>query len=97
MYTLLALAVFIINALFSVPAMAEGSGLQQSLLINVSSNQKSLNAALGRQSLANIGTIFIKVSKIRKSTLINGTINKMHVNAAVGNKSSANTGSLQIN
>ena len=83
-------------SLGSYSALAEGSKIEKSVLINASKNEKVLNAAIGNKSKANVGSIAVEGSKISKSVLINASKNEKVLNAAIGNKSEANVGSISI-
>ena len=96
MKTLISNALLTLLALASFSALAEGSKIDKSVLINASKNEKVLNAAIGNQSKANVGSIAIEGSKVSKSVLINASKNEKVLNAAIGNKSEANVGSISI-
>ena len=96
MKTLVSSVVLAVAASVSFSAMAEGSKIDKSVLINVSKNEKVLNAAIGNKSKANVGSIAIEGSKVSKSVLINASRNEKILNAAIGNESEANVGSISI-
>lgn len=80
----------------SFSAMAEGSKVDKSTIINASKNKKVINAAIGNKSKASVGSVTIEGSKVSKSTIINASKNDKVINAAIGNKSTADTGSIRI-
>jgi len=96
MKTLVFSLVIAVASAVSFSAMAEGSKINKSVLINASKNEKVLNAAIGNKSKANVGSIAIEGSKVNKSVLINASKNEKVLNAAIGNKSEANVGSMSI-
>ena len=96
MKTLISSVVLTVAASVSLSAMAEGSNIDKSVLINASKNEKVLNAAIGNKSKANVGSIAIEGSKVSKSVLINASKNEKILNAAIGNESEANVGSISI-
>ena len=96
MKTLVTTIVLTVASAVSLSAMAEGSKINKSVLINASKNEKVLNAAIGNKSKANVGSIAIEGSKVNKSVLINASKNEKVLNAAIGNKSEANVGSMSI-
>lgn len=91
--TIAALTVF---ACVSGSAMAEGSKIEKSTIINASSNTNALNAAIGENASANTGSVSIKGSEVKKSTVINASSNTNTLNAAIGKGASANVGSVDI-
>ena len=96
MKTILSIITLGVAATVSFSALAEGSKIDKSVLINASKNEKVLNAAIGNESKANVGSIAIENSKVSKSVLINASKNEKVLNAAIGNKSEANVGSISI-
>lgn len=90
------LTTIIFFAFISGSALAEGSKIEKSTLVNASSNKNVLNAAIGKDASANTGSISIKGSEVSKSTVVNASSNKNVLNAAIGEGSSANTGSVDI-
>ena len=89
-------ATIVLFALVSGAAMAEGSKIEKSTIVNASSNKNVLNAAIGKNATANTGSVSIKGSQVSKSTIVNASSNKNVLNAAIGEGSSANTGSVDI-
>ncbi len=83
-------------ALVSGAAQAEGSKIEKSTLINASQNTNAINAAIGKNSTANTGSVSIKGSKVKKSTVINASQNTNSINAAIGKGSTASTGSIDV-
>jgi hypothetical protein len=77
-------------------ALAEGSKIEKSTLINAAQTTNSLNAAIGENASANTGAISIKGSQVSKSTVINASSTTNSLNAAIGKGASANTGSVDI-
>ncbi|MFO1290356.1 MAG: hypothetical protein E6Q61_09285 [Nitrosomonas sp.] len=91
---------FIAFALFVVcssAAFAEGAKVEKSTLINASQTAGSINAAIGKDSTANTGSISIKDgAEVKDSTVINASQTAGSINAAIGDGSTANTGSVSI-
>ena len=83
-------------SIVSGAALAEGSKIEKSTLINASKTTNSLNAAIGENASANTGSISVKGSEVKKSTLINASSTTNSLNAAIGKGASANTGSIDI-
>lgn len=92
----LTISTLVLFTLISSSAFAEGSKIEKSTIVNASSNKNVLNAAIGKNSTANTGSISIKGSEVSKSTIVNASSNKNVLNAAIGEGSSANTGSIDI-
>ena len=83
-------------AVVSGSAFAEGSKIEDSKLINTSSNTNNLGLAIGKNSNANTGSISVKGSEVKGSKVINGSVNTNNLGLAIGQDSSANTGSIDI-
>jgi hypothetical protein len=96
MKTFVSTVVLAVAATVSFSALAEGSRINKSVLINASKNEKVLNAAIGEKSKANVGSMAIENSRVNKSVLINASKNEKVLNAAIGKKSEANVGSMSI-
>jgi predicted aconitase with swiveling domain len=96
MKTFVSTVVLVVAATVSFSALAEGSRINKSVLINASKNEKVLNAAIGEKSKANVGSMAIEGSRVNKSVLINASKNEKVLNAAIGKKSEANVGSMSI-
>jgi hypothetical protein len=96
MKTFVSTVVLAVAATVSFSALAEGSRINKSVLINASKNEKVLNAAIGEKSKANVGSMAIENSRINKSVLINASKNEKVLNAAIGKESEANVGSMSI-
>ncbi|MGD7035933.1 hypothetical protein [Methylotuvimicrobium buryatense] len=92
-YTVAAVALV---AVFSGSAMAEGSKIEKSTLINASKNTLTNTQAIGRNSAASTGSINVVGSKVEKSTVINASKNTLTNTQAIGRDSVANTGSIDI-
>ena len=60
MKTFVSVAALTVFALVSASAMAEGSKIEKSTIINASSNTNALNAAIGENASANVGSVDIK-------------------------------------
>ncbi len=80
----------------STSTFAAGSKINKSKIINKSTNKNVINAAIGKDNTANVGSINIKGAKINKSKIINKSTNKNVINAAIGKNNTANTGSINI-
>lgn len=89
-------AVALMMAFVSGTAMAEGSKITKSTLINASKNTLTNTQAIGKNSSASTGSISIKGSKVTKSTLINASKNTLTNTQAIGKNSVANTGSIDV-
>jgi hypothetical protein len=87
---------FVMMTVAASSALAEGSKIEKSTLINASQTTNSLNAAIGENASANTGSISIKGSEVSKSTVINASSTTNSLNAAIGKGASANTGSIDI-
>ncbi len=61
-------AALVLFAILSGAAYAEGSKIEKSTLINASQNINAINAAIGRNSTANTGSISIRDSDVKEST-----------------------------
>ncbi len=96
MKTITSAVVIALAATLSFSAMAEGSKVSKSTIINASKNKKVINAAIGNRSKASVGSVTIEGSKVSKSTIINASKNDKVINAAIGNRSEADTGSVRI-
>ena len=96
MKTFVSTVVLTVAATVSFSALAEGSRINKSVLINASKNEKVLNAAIGQGSKANVGSLAIENSRVNKSVLINASKNEKVLNAAIGKNSEANVGSMSI-
>ena len=83
-------------AVISGTAMAEGSKIEKSTLINASKNTLTNTQAIGKNSAANTGSISVVGSKVEKSTVINASKNTLTNTQAIGKNSVANTGSVDI-
>ncbi|MGR9052455.1 MAG: hypothetical protein ACU84J_07395 [Gammaproteobacteria bacterium] len=92
----LAFATVALLAVASSSAMAAGSKIEKSTLINASKNTLTNTQAIGKNSSANTGSISVKGSKVEKSTVINASKNTLTNTQAIGKNSSANTGSVDI-
>lgn len=92
----LTLATFAFISIVSGAAMAEGSKIEKSTLINASKNTLTNTQAIGKNSSANTGSISVTNSKIKKSTVINASKNTLTNTQAIGKNSVANTGSVDI-
>jgi carbonic anhydrase/acetyltransferase-like protein (isoleucine patch superfamily) len=96
MKTAYAAIAFVLMTAAAGSALAEGSKIEKSTLINASQTTNSLNAAIGENASANTGSIVVKGSKVEKSTLINASTTTNSLNAAIGKGASANTGSIVV-
>ena len=96
MKTFVSTIVLAVAATVSFSALAEGSRINKSVLINASKNEKVLNAAIGTRAKANVGSMAIENSRVNKSVLINASKNEKVLNAAIGKRSEANVGSMSI-
>jgi len=83
-------------AVFSGSAMAEGSKIEKSTLINAANNTLTNTQAIGRNSAAHTGSISVVGSRIEKSTVINASKNTLTNTQAIGRDSVATTGSIDI-
>ena len=83
-------------AVVSSYAMAEGSRIEKSTLINASKNTLTNTQAIGRNSSASTGSINVVGSRVEKSTVINASQNTLTNTQAIGRDSVANTGSVDI-
>ncbi|MGR9054200.1 MAG: hypothetical protein ACU84J_16295 [Gammaproteobacteria bacterium] len=83
-------------AVVSSSAMAAGSKIEKSTLINASKNTLTNTQAIGKNSSASTGSISVVGSKISKSTLINASKNTLTNTQAIGKNSVATTGSIDI-
>ena len=90
------LAAVALLAVVSGAAMAEGSKIEKSTLINASKNTLTNTQAIGKNSSASTGSISVVGSKVEKSTLINASKNTLTNTQAIGKNSVANTGSVDI-
>lgn len=90
------LATLTLLAAVSTSALAEGSKIEKSTLINASKNTLTNTQAIGQNSSANTGSISVEGSKVEKSTVINASKNTLTNTQAIGKDSSANTGSVDI-
>ena len=90
------LAAVSLMAVVSSYAMAEGSRIEKSTLINASKNTLTNTQAIGRNSSASTGSINVVGSRVEKSTVINASQNTLTNTQAIGRDSVANTGSVDI-
>ncbi|WP_404356154.1 hypothetical protein [Methylotuvimicrobium sp. KM1] len=89
-------AAVVLMSIVAGTAMAEGSKIEKSTLINASKNTLTNTQAIGRNSAASTGSINVVGSKIQKSTVINASKNTLTNTQAIGRNSVANTGSIDI-
>ncbi|MBU2568660.1 MAG: hypothetical protein KJ725_01255 [Gammaproteobacteria bacterium] len=89
-------AAVVLMSIIAGTAMAEGSKIEKSTLINASKNTLTNTQAIGRNSAASTGSINVVGSKIQKSTVINASKNTLTNTQAIGRNSVANTGSIDI-
>ena len=92
----LTVATVALMAVVSGTAMAEGSKIEKSTLINASKNTLTNTQAIGKNSAASTGSISVVGSKVSKSTLINASKNTLTNTQAIGKNSVATTGSIDI-
>ena len=92
----LTLATVTLLAVVSGTAMAEGSKIEKSTLINASKNTLTNTQAIGKNSSANTGSISVTGSKVEKSTVINASKNTLTNTQAIGKNTVANTGSVDV-
>jgi hypothetical protein len=92
----LTVATVALMAVVSSTAMAEGSKIEKSTLINASKNTLTNTQAIGKNSAASTGSISVVGSKVSKSTLINASKNTLTNTQAIGKNSVATTGSIDI-
>ena len=92
----LTIATVALMAVVSGTAMAEGSKIEKSTLINASKNTLTNTQAIGKNSAASTGSISVVGSKVSKSTLINASKNTLTNTQAIGKNSVATTGSIDI-
>ena len=92
----LTVATVALMAVVSGTAMAEGSKIEKSTLINASKNTLTNTQAIGKNSAASTGSISVVGSKVQKSTLINASKNTLTNTQAIGKNSVATTGSIDI-
>lgn len=92
----LTLATLTFISIVSGTAIAEGSKVEKSTLINASKNTLTNTQAIGKNSSASTGSINVTNSKIKKSTVINASKNTLTNTQAIGKNSVANTGSVDI-
>lgn len=86
-----------IVVLASSSAMAEGTKIEKSTVINASKNVKTNTQAIGEDSTASTGSVNIKGgAKVEKSTIINASDNEKTNTQAIGKGSDASTGSINI-
>ncbi len=89
-------AAVVLMTIVSGTALAEGSKIEKSTLINASKNTLTNTQAIGRNSAASTGSINVVGSKVEKSTVINASKNTLTNTQAIGRNSVANTGSIDI-
>ena len=95
--TTLSFIAFTLFVVCSSAAFSEGEKNKKSTLINASQTSGALNAAIGKDSTANIGSISIKDgAEVKDSTVVNAASTNGALNAAIGDGSTANTGSVSI-
>ncbi|MBU2571141.1 MAG: hypothetical protein KJ725_14160 [Gammaproteobacteria bacterium] len=90
------IAAVVLMSVVAGTAMAEGSKIEKSTLINASKNTLTNTQAIGRNSAASTGSINVVGSRIQKSTVINASKNTLTNTQAIGRNSVANTGSVDI-
>ena len=90
------LAAVALMAVVSSTAMAAGSKIEKSTLINASKNTLTNTQAIGKNSAASTGSISVTGSKVQKSTVINASKNTLTNTQAIGKNTVANTGSVDI-
>ena len=95
MKTFSSAAVLTIVSIMSFNAMAE-SKVNKSIILNKSINKGNATLAVGKDNVANTGSINIKDSKINKSILLNKSITKGNATLAVGKCNTASTGSITV-
>ncbi|WP_431064826.1 hypothetical protein [Methylotuvimicrobium sp.] len=89
-------AAVVLMSIVAGTAMAEGSKIEKSTLINASKNTLTNTQAIGRNSAASTGSINVVGSRIQKSTVINASKNTLTNTQAIGRDSVATTGSIDI-
>lgn len=94
--SIITIAALTLFAAVSTTAMAEGSKIQGSTIVNASSNNGNLGVALGKDSTVNTGSVSIKGSEVKGSTVINASQNAGNLGVALGKGSTVNTGSVDI-
>ncbi len=77
-------------------AVMAKTNIEKSVIVNASNNNKVLNAAIGKNSKASVGSTSIKNANIKKSVIVNASNNNKVLNAAIGKGSTADTGSIRI-
>jgi peroxiredoxin len=92
----LTVAAVTLMAVVSGTAMAEGSKIEKSTLINASKNTLTNTQAIGKNSAASTGSISVVGSKVEKSTLINASKNTLTNTQAIGKNTVATTGSIDV-
>ena len=92
----LTVAAVALMAVVSGTAMAEGSKIEKSTLINASKNTLTNTQAIGKNSAASTGSISVVGSKVEKSTLINASKNTLTNTQAIGKNTVATTGSIDV-
>jgi hypothetical protein len=83
-------------ALVSSSAMAEGSKIENSAVINASKDTLTNTQAIGVNSSASTGSITVKGSEVKNSAVINASQNTLTNTQAIGVNSTATTGSIDI-
>jgi hypothetical protein len=81
---------------FSSLALAAGSEIKESAIINAANVTNAANLAIGKGAEANLGTVKIEGSKVEKSAVINASNVSNAANLAIGEKAEANMGSVVI-
>jgi hypothetical protein len=81
----------------SSSAMAEGTKIEKSTIINASKSTLTNTQAIGENSTAQTGSIAIaKGTKLEKSTVINASQNTLSNTQSIGKGTTAQTGSIDI-
>ena len=100
--TLTTLSAAILGLTVATGAMAAGSKIQQSVIVNKSNVKNSANIAKGAflgGATANQGSVQIKGSTVKQSVVVNKSNVKNSANIAIGGflgGADANQGSIQI-
>lgn len=85
-----------LTALLSSSAMAEGTSIDKSTVINATENLLTNTQAIGENSSAQTGSVTMQGAKVSKSTVINASENLLTNTQAIGKNSSASTGSVDL-
>lgn len=95
MKKVIVIAMSAVVAIGSTAALAE-SKVNKSIILNKSINKGNATLAVGKDNIANTGSVNIKDSKVNKSIILNKSINKGNATLAVGKGNTASTGSVTV-